>query len=132
MKTLKNIPVFHGIFRIITLTVLTVTLAGCMNQEDQASLLFFYLESCPSCDDYKKAEELSELLEKMDKSRQWKTGSYNLAIPENMPKLKATLEEMALPDISRSLPLLILDDTYINGYEEIEKTLLDLSVQEKK
>ena len=72
------------------------------------------------------------LLEKMNRTGHWETGSYNLAVPENMPKLKSTLEELALPDISRSLPLLILDESYINGYEEIEKALQELSVQKKE
>ena len=36
------------------------------------------------------------------------------------------LTEKELPDISRSLPLLILDNEYYNGYEAIEKILGDL------
>ncbi len=105
---------------------------SCTNHREEKTLLFFYLETCPSCDEYILAEELSQALARMDREMAWNTGSYNLAIPENLQVLKETLKKMDLPDISRSLPLLIMDGNYINGYQDIEKEILQLSAENQK
>ena len=117
------------LFLILSAGSLLVLLPGCEKNTGKGEILFFYMESCPSCDEYRKAEELSAILQKMDRSRDWDTASYNIAIPENMPKLKDALRDRTLPDISRSLPLLIIDKGYINGYGEIEQTLLEFSTE---
>ena len=108
-------------FKVFLGMLIFVTLSCSPKGTDKQDILFFYLETCPSCDDYKKAEELSGLV--------GKGASYNVANPENGKILRKVLEEKNLPDISRSLPILIMGEEYINGYEPIEEKLNQLGRQ---
>lgn len=111
---------------IITLSLI---LTSCKDQKPR-DLLFFYFESCPSCDEYIMAEKLNEEILRLNKKRDWNARFYNLITPESGAELKKILNEKGLPDISRSLPLLIIDNEYINGYDEIEEKL-DMLLSEK-
>lgn len=108
---------------LILITLLSVFLLGCCsrNPVEERDLLFFYLETCPSCEDYKMAESLSEIVKNL------KGSTYNVANPENGAVLKTVLQEKELPDVSRSLPLLLIDDNFFNGYEEIQSELKKLN-----
>lgn len=109
-------------FTLFISLVLALTGASCSPSSDsKKEILFFYLETCPSCEDYKMAESLSEMVLEL------KGKAYNVANPENGAILKTALHEKDLPDISRSLPLLLIDKAFFNGYEEIQTELIKLS-----
>ncbi len=92
--------------------------------------MFFYFESCPSCEEYQLAEEYREKIEELNGSKPWRGLSRNLITPESAGELKTILKEKELPDISRSLPLLIIGNEYINGYTAIGEKLDELLEQD--
>ncbi|MDC7235521.1 MAG: hypothetical protein PQJ58_19990 [Spirochaetales bacterium] len=110
---------------ILILIAAGAILFSCSPAEKE-DLLFFYFESCPSCDNYKLAEEYNEIILLLNKGKDWNAAHYNLITPESAAELKKILEEKGLPDISRSLPLLITGNEYINGYEAIGEKLEQL------
>lgn len=116
MKTSAKISIF------ILLTIMIFISISCSEKKTQ-DLFFFYFESCPSCDDYKLAEDFNKELLLLNKATEWNARHYNVIVPEAGEELKKVLSEKGLPDISRSLPLLIIGDEYINGYENIGKKL---------
>lgn len=119
---------FTPIFLTLLILGFSGTLLSCSSSGKQArDLYFFYFESCPSCDEYIMAQEYGETIKSLDKKRAWNGRSWNLITPEAAEQLKTTLQEKGLPDISRSLPLLIIGDEYINGYDAIGEKLKDLT-----
>ena len=112
---------------LLVLLILTLILTLSCSERERVDLLFFYLEICPSCDDYQMAEDFNATIRDLDKRGIWSARYYNLINPEGSEELKKVLREKSLPDVSRSLPLLIVGDEYINGYENIGKTLEKLS-----
>ncbi len=112
--------------KLIITTLIFLTAAMAVSAVEKQDLLFFYFESCPSCDQYIMAEDFSEQIEELGKKQEWNGASYNLVNPEGGKELKRVLQEKGLPDISRSLPLLIIGSEYINGYDEIGGKLEDL------
>lgn len=79
----------------------------------EADIHFFYLELCPSCDEYVMAEELAEsVIQLGGKSR-------NIIHDDDAVIMRDLLTEKKLADISHSLPLLIMENEYFVGYEEI-------------
>ena len=112
---------------LVIFYLLILAYSGCSNNTPKArDLVFFYMETCPSCENYQRAEKLGSRIFNLNKKSQWNGAAYNVANPENGAKLKKILTEKKLPDISRSLPLLILDNEYYNGYEAIEEILENL------
>ncbi len=112
---------------LVTFYLLTLVYSGCSNNTPEArDLVFFYMETCPSCEDYQLAEKLGSRIVNLNKEDQWNGAVYNMANPGNRTELKRILTEKELPDISRSLPLLILGNDYYNGYEAIAEILEDL------
>jgi hypothetical protein len=109
------------------IVLLLVLLSGCTRSE-RIPLAFFYLETCPGCDSYKEAEELSGLVERLTRTRSYAGESRNMAVgsAEANEKLMEAIEERDLPDISYALPLLFAGDDYFVGYEDIEKALTGL------
>jgi hypothetical protein len=115
------------LIRFFLLILLTVSSLSCLSsKEPPRDLLFYFFETCPSCDDYILAEEFNEKINQLNKRSEWKGSHHNLVVPENVNLLKETLKEKQLPDVSRSLPLLIIDSEYINGYEQIGLKLDEL------
>ncbi|MDA3957395.1 hypothetical protein [Oceanispirochaeta sp.] len=109
------------------LLIMTFGLFSCFSaKETPQDLIFYYFESCPSCDEYILAEELSGKINNLNKKAKWDGTHYNLIVPQGVDRLKTTLKEKNLPDISRSLPLLIIGTDYINGYDAIETKLNEL------
>jgi len=114
--------------RYLLIPMVIFLLFSCFSPAKPAKdLIFFYFETCPSCDDYIMAQKYSQKIVTLDKSRTWKGASYNLITPEAAQKLKSILQDKGLPDISRSLPLLIIGSEYINGYDAIGNKLEELS-----
>ncbi|MBT3272038.1 MAG: hypothetical protein HN368_02700 [Spirochaetales bacterium] len=79
------------------------------------------MEICPSCEDYQKAEDIAETLASAAKRyTNISAKSYNMALSENAEKYAAVLIERELPDISYLSTVLIVNNEYVIGYEEIE------------
>lgn len=116
---MKNIVKISVLFLIIV----TIFISTSCSEKETQDLLFFYFESCPSCDDYKLAEDFNNKLDLLNKKGEWNAQHHNLISPEAGAELKKVLGEKGLPDISRSLPLLIIGNEYINGYENIGEKL---------
>jgi hypothetical protein len=108
---------------VLILIIITIFISISCSEKETQDLLFFYFESCPSCDEYILAEEFSKDLLLLNKKGAWNAHHYNLISSEAGEELKKVLNEKGLPDISRSLPLLIIGDEYINGYENIGEKL---------
>jgi len=108
----------------ILIVLLLLLLSDCIRSE-KIPLAFFYLETCPGCDSYIRAEELSGLVEKLNRTRSYAGSSRNMAVGsgEANEELMKAIEDRGLPDISYSLPLLFIGDDYYVGYEDIEKAL---------
>lgn len=85
-------------------------LLSCAEKRD---LYFFYLELCPSCDEYVAAEKMAEKVEKLGGQ------ASNIIGDEDAKVMKEVLDIKGLADISHSLPILIEGDEYLVGYEEI-------------
>lgn len=105
------------------LLIITIFISISCSKKETQDLLFFYFESCPSCDEYKLAEVFNDNLYLLNKKSEWNARYYNLISPEGGEELKKVLSEKGLPDISRSLPLLIIGDEYVNGYDNIGEKL---------
>lgn len=109
------------------LLIVLAFLSSCTPKEPPRDLFFFYFESCAGCEDYEMAEDLAARIKKSAK-KEWNASSYNLVLPEGGETLKDVLEDKSLPDISRSLPILIVEDEFVNGYEKIDETLTELGL----
>jgi len=124
---MKNKAYPAAALRAAALIILAALLSGCSAAgREKTDLMFFYLEPCASCDEYKTAEKFAGYVLTLDKKREWEGEYWNLVDPEGGKRLKSVLQEKELPDISRSLPLLIIGEEFINGYDEIGSTLKGL------
>ena len=110
---------------LLTLCVSLITLLSGCQKEPGISLAYFYLEVCPGCESYIKAEALSNTVAELVKSGRYEGRSWNMghASEESGDILMKMIEERNLPDISYALPLLFVGDDYYVGYEDIESTL---------
>ena len=81
---------------------------------------FFYLELCPGCESYETAERISASIVSLGGK------ALNIIHDEDAKTLKELLTEKNLSDISHSLPLLIVEDKYYVGYEEISDIVQNL------
>jgi len=119
-------------YRILFLLIVVVTTAveahaGGRAEGPEIDAEFFFMEICPLCETYQTAEQIAGQL--ATASREHKnitTRSYNLVRPDGGERLVAIIEERGLPDISYLSPVLIVNTTYIVGYEEIEAAVEEL------
>lgn len=116
-------PTAHAV--AAALCILFGAATGCSNDTDRevTTVLFFYEEICPSCDTYQAAERIAGDLAGLNATDRFKADSYNIADPRNRRKLLEALEQRQLPDISRSLPILLVNDRYMVGYDEIREAV---------
>jgi len=102
------------------------------NRRGEASIAFFYHETCPTCDEYIKAKEIESLLREaaVQGYFPWEKislTSTNVLQDEHLQQLKDYIEEKGFPDVSRSLPVIFVNSELVVGYEEIEKLLEGLT-----
>jgi len=98
------------------------------DRKGTGEIAFFYLETCPSCEDYELAENLTLKMENAAKKGHfpWKTvtvTSNNVLTQKQVDDLKEYIDSRGLPDVSLSLPLLFVNNEIVIGYEEIEKLI---------
>lgn len=86
-----------------------------------ADIHFFYLELCPSCEEYEMAEDLAAQVAKMGGR------SLNIIMAEDAEEMRAVLTEKGLADIAHVLPLLVEGKKYMVGYDEIAQRIDDLN-----
>jgi hypothetical protein len=95
------------------------------NRSGSADIYFYYSETCPSCEDYQLAKQLeSRLRQGAEKGYlPWRRVSFtsnNLLTQQQLVELQELLSEKGLPDVSQSVPIIIVKDELVVGYEEIE------------
>jgi len=113
-------------FVTLVLAVLAVALASCRARET-IDVQFYYMETCPGCETYQAAERIAGMVASLGARRGFITsGSYNVINQDFGNRLVTLLRERELPDVSYSLPILVIDDSYVVGYEEIEEEMLRL------
>lgn len=114
-------------FKILSLIFffsLLSLLSNCSrNDTDKVSrdLYFFYMELCPSCEEYQFADELASRVTDMGGT------ALNIILDEDALKMKEILTEKGLSRISHVLPLLVEGEEYTVGYEDIFKKIETLS-----
>ena len=100
--------------------VLGAAPAGCTRSGEPERVAFFYQEVCPSCEDYQRAERIAGRVFTLGRrSRAITAEAHNLLDQPSLDRLEEVLRQAGLPDISRSVPLLVVNDRYIVGYEEM-------------
>ncbi len=106
------------------LFALVLLLSGCSRTEP-TPVAFFFIEVCPGCESYRKAEELNGLVIALNASKEYRGRGWNMGFgtEEANRELMGNMETRNLPDISYALPLLFLGEEYHVGYEDIEKIL---------
>ena len=95
-------------------------LTSCVPKKEvvaEADIQFFYLELCPSCNEYVLAENLAEKVLSLGGK------ALNIIHDDDAKTMKSILTEKHLADISHVLPLLVIENEYFVGYEEIADTL---------
>jgi len=115
---------FSNRIRIIFVFADSLFLLSACSREPKSLLAFFYLELCPGCDSYIRADQIKA--EMLGMSKKYLIKTVNLVTEENFRELKAVIEQQKLPDISRSLPLLVFKGQYVNGYDSIETKLHEI------
>ncbi len=118
----------------ITLFLLTIFfisfLISCSGKREevaQTDVYFFYMELCPSCEEYIMAEKLSEEITTLIKKNKAFNGEIlNIIHDDDAKKMKAILTEKNLAQISHVIPLLVVKDSYFVGYEEISAKVEEL------
>lgn len=88
---------------------------------------FFYREICPECEGYRRARSITGELSTVDRERDdVEAESHNLIDPSAESLLLQELSRRGLPDVSKSLPLLLVDGEYFVGYDDIEAAVAEL------
>jgi len=98
---------------------------------DQSNVImeiyFFYMEICHGCDSFITAEQFSAIVDNLSKNITTITGeSFNIINENNSKQKKEILEQKNLSQLSYVLPLLIINESYFVGYEEIGEKLFEL------
>jgi disulfide oxidoreductase YuzD len=97
----------------------------------ETEVYFFYMEHCPSCDEYIMAEELSSTINTLVKKNKSFSGeAINIILDKHAQKMKEILTGKDLANISHVLPLLVVNDEYFVGYEEISEKISSLKNQQ--
>lgn len=86
----------------------------------EADVHFFYLELCPGCESYETAESISKAVISLGGK------ALNIIHDEDAETLRGLLTEKNIADISHSLPLLVVEDAYYVGYEDISDIVQSL------
>lgn len=103
------------------------------NRQGSAKINFFYMESCPSCDEYVLAETIRDTFIEAQRKGYlpWSEVSFsssNILTEGQVEELDQFLRDEDLPAVGLSLPLLVINDSIVVGYDEIEillESLLD-------
>jgi hypothetical protein len=95
---------------------------------EPVELAFFYMEVCPGCEAYQRAETLGGFVVTLGQTKEYTGEVWNLGHGDQKGSthLFEILDKYELPDISYSLPLLFIGSDYYVGYEEIEEKLRSL------
>ena len=87
-------------------------------------MLFFYLELCPSCESYRKAEMLaSRVLSLGREQRRIEAIAYSMFHPKSEEVMATMLTERGWEEAIGLVPLLITPDAYYGNYDDIELIL---------
>jgi hypothetical protein len=108
---------------LLVLSIGLFSLSSCGENKEAggtADLHFFYLELCPGCEDYETAERISASVIGLGGK------ALNIIHDEDAMTMKELLTGKNLADISHSLPILIVEDQYYVGYEEISDIVQSL------
>ncbi len=93
----------------------------------EMEIYFFYMEICHGCDSFIIAEEFSEIVGKLTRNNNAIIGeSLNIINEDNSRQKKDLLKIKKLSHLPYVLPLLIIDESYFVGYEEIGEKLFEL------
>lgn len=125
MGILFNIQSMKKMIFVVFSLCLFSLLFSCSDKHKPAvtaavDLHFFYLELCPGCESYENAERISKSVVSLGGK------ALNIIHDEDAKTLSELLSEKNLADISHSLPLLLVDDAYYVGYEEISEIIQSL------
>lgn len=95
------------------------------DRSGEAYIAFFYLETCPSCEEYVQAKKIEAMLKDAAKKGYFPWTkihlvSTNVLQAEHLQQLQAYIEEGDFPDVSRSLPVIFVNKELVVGYDEIE------------
>ena len=108
---------------ILLIGLAVCSLVGCSGPEP-IDLLFFYMEICPACETYKKADRIAGYVTAAWREHNHVKGkNYNIVTPQHIDTLKGLIEERGLPDLASAIPVLIINSTYYLGYDDIEKAV---------
>jgi len=113
----------NNLRKLFAVIILTMVSFSCAEEKKpaEADIHFFYLELCPGCDDYVLAERISAEVLSIGGT------ALNIIHDEDANRMREILTEKKLQEISHVLPLLVIEDSYIVGYEEIVKKLEELT-----
>ena len=114
------------VLRVVSLMLIPLiammTVSGC-DKKESIEILFFYFETCPSCNEYITAERLTEIIATLDaRNRNISAVSRNCLNQEYMDELSEELEKRKIDD-SLDFPILLVNDTYVTGYDAISKRI---------
>jgi hypothetical protein len=90
--------------------------------ESETELAFVYFESCPSCEEYILAGEISEKITLLP----GRGAGYNLALPGGETGFKEFLKRQGLGQDFLSLPILFEGTAFTVGYDEILQRVNEL------
>lgn len=106
--------------------IMILSLISCSRAESEAKaasrdLHFFYMELCPSCEEYEFAEDLAARVSGLGGS------ALNIIMAEDASEMKEVLTEKGLADVAHVLPLLVEGSEYTVGYDDIAARIDSLS-----
>lgn len=117
-----KLSLISGVFVLVLILV-----SGCQKPAAKHEVYFFYMEICPGCESYKTAKNLSSAVVRIVKKNKSITGeALNIIDAGDSDCMMEILKKKNLTRISYAVPLLIVDDTYFVGYEEISEKLTEL------
>jgi hypothetical protein len=124
----KGVKITLLICRMMVLLLVMLSAGGC-SKKNPLKISFYYFETCPSCNEYTTAERLSENIAILDKrNRDISAVSRNCLNQEYMDELFDELEKLKIDEFI-DFPVLLLNDTYIIGYDAISKRIGQLMLE---
>jgi len=119
--------VFSGvaIARVVLLTGLIACSPVACGRTKAIKLAFFYMEICPACEDYQRAERIAGYVTAAWREHKHVEGeNFNIVSPQHVDALEALVKEHNLPDLKNEIPVLIANTSYYVGYDDIEEAVL--------